>query len=162
MPCSHFFDLLCFSSAQISYLKMNQRGVCPFCLYLIMSWRQWLKLTNPHVEKKIFARLIQDAVVEDKFVRINLWFTIKSQRFLNFNLKTWLIMSLHLMMVPGKEKNMRTGEVRCGFLTFLFQYSLFQPIQLVQFAKRFANFSTFLNQNDTKSKGALFSVQRRI
>ena len=71
-------------------------------------------------------------------------------------------MSLHLMMVPGKEKNMRTGEVRCGFLTFLFQYSLFQPIQLVQFAKRFANFSTFLNQNDTKSKGALFRVQRRI
>ena len=160
--CSHVFDWLCFSSAHMSYLKMKQRGVCQFCIYLIMSWRQWLKLTKPHVEKKISAHLIQDAVVEGKFLRINLWFTIKSQRFLHFNLKTWLIVSLPLMVVPEKEKDMRTGDVRCGFLTFLFQHSLIQPIQRVQFAKRFANFSTFLNQNDTKSKGALCRVQRRI
>ena len=44
-------------------------------------------------------------------------------------------MSLPLMVVPEKEKDMRTGEVRCGFLTFLFQHSLFQPIQLVQLQK---------------------------
>ena len=73
-----------------------------------------IKVNQPQSGKKIFDNLKQDAVVEYKFVRINIWFTIKSQWFLNFNLKTWLVMSLPLIGVPNKEKDMQTGELRWG------------------------------------------------